>query len=214
MACSPHHDSASRQSSPTGAYLPTGISLALALGRSLGSGVPPILSSTPHPRALPLPQQQLRPSRACGTGLSRSRTSGRTRRRVPGGRAGKRAAPDPAASPACRAGRGGTNGRLQEVSVPRQSHRPCRGSRHRCRVQHGDSSIPIKAKRCMYCAPRKCPRSRRPSWSRPISPPPQPGDHVYGVVRARQAKPSRSRIGLLSGEASTCKYLYPRATAS
>jgi large conductance mechanosensitive channel len=63
-------------------------------------------------------------------------------------------------------------------------------------------------------APRKCRRSRRRSWSRPTSPPSQPGDQVYGVVRARQAKPSRSRIGLLSGEASTCKYLYPRAAAS
>src|SRR5215469_8296832 len=45
MACSPQQDSAPRQSSPMGADLPTGISLALALGRSLGPGVPPIPSS-------------------------------------------------------------------------------------------------------------------------------------------------------------------------
>ena len=34
----------------------------------------------------------------------------------------------------------------------------------------------------------------------------QPGDQTYGVVMARQVKPSRSRIGRLIGEASTCRY--------
>src|SRR5215472_8539547 len=43
--------SASRQSSPMGADLPTRISLALALERSLPPGVPPLPSSAPYPRA-------------------------------------------------------------------------------------------------------------------------------------------------------------------